>query len=110
MKKILLFFFIFFIISCGNQTKNTCVYTQYDLDMFNQYEDYYTKSQLDSICVADTLDNDLNNWLLIPLKDGESYEKVSLYMYIKTLGEHESIYRVQKINDNLYKITKRIAE
>ena len=40
----------------------------------------------------------------------ETKENVSQYMFIKSLGEHESIYRVQKIDKDLYKITKRITQ
>lgn len=104
-----MFMFIFIFITCSTKTIQT-VYQQGDLDMFNEYEGYYSQYQLDSICVVDTLEIDLNKWLYIPLRDDETKENVSLYLYIKSLGEHESIYRVQKINNDLYKITKRITK
>ena len=77
--------------------------------MINSFDGYYTSYQLDSICVADTLEP-LNQWYMIPLRDDETKQNVSQYLYIKSLGQYESIYRVQIINDSTYKITKRITK
>ena len=110
MKRIL---YIFGFVLCAiffacNTTQTSTV--GYDNLMFNLYEDYYTKYQFDSICSVDGLDNNLESWIMVTLKDDDTKENVSQYMFIKSLGEKESIYRVQKINDNLYKITKRVTE
>lgn len=78
--------------------------------MQNAFEGYYTKVQFDSICRADTLKNDLGAWYLVPMKDDETKENVSQYLYIKSLGQNEIIYRVHMINPNKYKITKRITK
>lgn len=106
--KKLLVFLVLMVCAC---TTTKLPYTQeYDNIMLNEYEGYYTPYQLDSICVADTLEPNLNNWHIIGLRDDETKENVSQYLYIKTLGEKESIYRVQKIDDNTYKITKRVTK
>ena len=99
---------ILFICACGN-VKTTFV-PEYETHMMNEYESVYTCWQLDSICAVDSIDRDLNSWIYLPLRDKETGENVSLYMYIKSLGEHEAIYRVQEIDDCLYKITKRITK
>lgn len=78
--------------------------------MVNEYEGYYTQCQLDSICVADTLELNLDNWIVIGLRDDDTKENVTQYLFIKSLGEKENIYRVQKIDDDTYKITKRITK
>lgn len=113
--KFLKYMFFAFLVTClsCSSSKNTHSETQpqetYEI-MFNVFEGYYSKCQLDSICIADTLDMDLNNWIVVPLKDYETKKNVSQYVYIKSLGKHETIYRVYKIDDNSYKITKRITE
>lgn len=102
--------FILIFMACSSTKTPITPMVEYDNHMFNSFEGYYTQCQLDSICVADTLEYDLNKWIFIPLRDTETKENVSQYMFIKSLGEHESIYRVQKIDKDLYKITKRITQ
>ena len=108
MFRILLIPIILFITACATST-HSFISQEYDNEMFNFFEGYYTYQQFDSICVADTLDKDLENWHMLPLRDYESKDNVSQYIYIKSLGENESIYRLQIINDSTYKITKRIT-
>ena len=110
--KYMFFAFLVVCLSCSSSKKTqpeTRPLETYEI-MLNVFEGYYNKCQFDSICVADTLDMDLNNWLIVPLRDYETKKNVSQYIYIKSLGKHESIYRVYKIDDNTYKITKRITE
>lgn len=98
------------MIVCACTTTKTPYTQEYDNLMVNEYEGYYNKHQLDSICIVDTIEPNLEKWHILGLRDGETNENVTQYLYIKTLGEFESIYRVQKINDDRYKITKRITK
>lgn len=112
MKKfynILLFFAIFIIASCSSvstpvEPKDNIFSTQ----MMNSFEGYYSNIQFDSICKADKINKDLNKWRKLKLIDEDTKIDISQYIYIKSLGEKESIYRVQIINDSTMKITKRI--
>ena len=99
----------FLCFGCGslkNSTPNTIVY---GTSMSNAFEGYYSKAQFDSICYADTILPDLGMWHQLPLIDYETGENVSQYLYIKSLGKNECIYRVHIITNDLYKITKRIT-
>lgn len=108
MKNFIYFLIILFVCACTSVKKPFV--TEYDNIMFNEYENVYTQCQFDSICNVDTLDNNLGTWIMLPLRDYETKENVTQYMFIRSLGENECIYRVQKINDNTYKITKRITK
>lgn len=77
--------------------------------MYNAFEDYFTVIQFDSICTADRISNNLNNWHKLYAKDGETKQPTTIYMYIKSLGRTECVYRLVKHSDKKYKITKRIT-
>jgi len=79
-------------------------------NMYNVYEKEFTKEQFDSICKADLLINNLSKWHQLSMRDGETNQIVVEYMFIKSLGSYECIYRLVKTNDNIYKITKRIKK
>jgi len=80
----------------------------YGMSMYNAFEKEFTKEQFDSICRADRISNNLNNWHLFASKDGETKEIIVEYLYIKYANKTEYVYRLIKNNDNNYKITKRI--
>ena len=105
--KYLLLFILLMVSACTTISTFT---QEYDTTMQIEYKNYYTQWQLDSICDADYLEHNLNSWYIINLRDDETKENVTQYMFIQSLGENECIYRVQKINDDLYKITKRITK
>ena len=76
--------------------------------MYNIYEKEFTIYQFDSICKADKLLKDLNKWHQLKVKDGETHEEFIEYMYIKSYNRnYDCIYRLVKVNNNIYKITKR---
>lgn len=110
MKRTIYIFFIVLISLFACNTVKQPYVTEYDNIMFNTYESYYNQSQLDSICTVDGLEYDLDEWIQVYLRDDETKEVIFQYLYIKKLGENEIIYRVEKINGNLYKITKRVTE
>ena len=115
MKKILIFIFIFIqIIAFACSTSKELVKPE-DSEMtfgvmMNAFEDYYTLSQFDSICIADNLNPNLQDWGKLKLTDYETKEKFIQYLFIKSLGNNEQIYRVQFVNDSIVKVTKRITK
>ena len=82
----------------------------YETQMMNEYEKIFTHRQLDSICDVNGMDRNLQNWYVAGMRDYETNENVTQYFYILSLGENECIYRVQKLENGLYKITKRVTK
>lgn len=78
--------------------------------MYNAFEREFSKYQFDSICKADQISNNLRTWHAFTTRDGETREIITEYMYIKYTNQAEYIYRLIRINDNTYKITKRIKK
>lgn len=77
--------------------------------MLNSFEKEFTKYQFDSICKVEKISNSLNDWHMFISKDAETEEIFKEYMYIKSVGQNEAIYRL--IIDNYkYKLTKRIIK
>lgn len=76
--------------------------------MYNTFESNFTIAQFDSICIADKISKNLNKWHKLSGRDGETNQVYTIYMYIKSLGQSECIYRLVKNNEESYKITKRI--
>jgi len=87
---------------------DTCQVITYGARMYNAFEKEFSKQQFDSICRADRISNDLKTWHVLTTKEGDTNEVITEYMYIKYQNNVEYIYRLIKINDNTYKITKRI--
>lgn len=107
MKKILLLFLTSLVIlSCKPSLQMTD--GQYGAKMKNLYEAIYTPSQLDSICVADKLPRDLMEWKTSTFNDFEDGSTITEYLFIKSLGPNQVIYRVEQRGEN-YKISKRIT-
>lgn len=82
----------------------------YGSRMYNAFEQKFSLVQFDSICKADKIYNDLKKWHLLSSKDGETGEIINEYMYIKYSNNIEYVYRLIKIDNNTYKITKRIKK
>lgn len=68
----------------------------------------FNKHQFDSLCVADTLPNDLEKWLRWQFIDYEKNTMINEYVYIKHINEDEVMYRL--IIDNDYNIMKRLTD
>lgn len=67
-----------------------------------------SNSQFDSICEADTLPNDLEEWQSYSAKDYETGRKFVIWFYMKDKGASETMYRIEKYDDgDSLKITKR---
>ena len=101
------------VVVNDNQNKDTIenVETTYGKPiMMNTFEREFTKVQFDSICKADNLSNNLSDWHIFISKDPETGLSFREYMYIKSLGKDEAIYRVIQTGPITYKITKRIIK
>lgn len=110
MKSLKYIFIFIFLFVLGCTTISTPFTTEYNNQMFNSFSGYYNTQQFDSICITDSIEHDINHWIILYLKDDETKENISQYLYIKSLGKSEQIYRLQIINDSTYKITKRITK
>ena len=110
MKYFLFAIFLIFTVACSPNYTVESSNDVYGAHMLNAFENYYTKAQFDSICDVDNINPDLQQWHILSLRDYETNENVSQYLYIKSLGANEIIYRVHPLDSNTYKITKRITK
>lgn len=99
-----LFYFIFFalLISCAPKivvTDNVFGNGR----MFMSMNGNYSNEQFDSMCIADKLSKNLSDWERLMLKEYETGENITLYSFFKK----NVVYRVEKINNDSVKITKR---
>ena len=106
MKKILGLILSILIISCT--PKVVVDNTKKGDTMMKIMNGNYSFAQFDSMCVADTLPKDFSKWQTLWLKDYETKDKVTLYLYMKECGKTESVYKVEKISDDSVKIIKRV--
>ena len=105
MKKIFYFIFGALLLSCTPKVVvNDNVF--YGSSMYRTMNGKYSIAQFDSMCVADTLPNDLSKWMNLGVKDYETSEKVSLYSVYKK----NVVYKVEDTKDDSVKITKRIVK
>ena len=107
MKKLLLFIIPLLLGACAPKT--IVVPDTYGSVMINSFEKNFSIDQFDSIAIADTIPNDLSKWKTLYLKDFEG-EPFAQYLYIKRLGQEESIYRLEKVGTDSVFITKRITK
>jgi len=113
MKKItfeIIFLFVALFISIGCKSNKSIIDSTDNNFMYNAFEKEFTYMQFDSICIADTIDNDLKNWYSLSLLDGETDTPFTEYFYIKSVGNDECTYRLYITDDNTYKISKRIRK
>lgn len=68
-----------------------------------------TRAQLDSMCIADTLSNDLGeDWLSTLFVDYETNEVIYRYLFIKESNASAETTYVVTPRDTMYKISRRI--
>ena len=65
--------------------------------------------QLDSVCFADKLSYDLNDWIKSTYLDYETNKIINKYIFIKTLNEKEEMVYILMPVDTLYELTKRFV-
>ena len=100
------------VIACGNVYYWTKIGE--NTKMYNEFDKTMTHKQLDSLCVADTLNLNYKTWHNMPYYDGETNEKLVEYVYIKKNNEtKETTYILRPVinenNDTTFNITKRIT-
>lgn len=98
---------IFLILSCGVSKKNTT--TENPTSMMILLDTTFTKFQFDSLCVADTINPNYKEWLVMSFIDYETNKTINEYTYIKTLNEDEIMYRLI-IDETEYNIIKRLTD
>lgn len=76
------------------------------IELYNQM---FSKEQFDSICIADTLSTNFNDWGKIQFINDETEALETEYTFIKGLFENEIIYRAETTNKiDSIRVTKRI--
>lgn len=107
--KTLLFSIIFLLMGCGTVKETTSQeWAEIGLDgyMVKTFDRELTPIQLDSLCVADTLSRNLNEWIRMPFYNVETQKQVIQYLYIKA-SDNETLYTVQEMSNNIYYVTRR---
>ena len=98
---------IFALASCGTSKKVTI--TDRPTSMRVLLDTTFTKFQFDSLCVADTINPNYKEWLVMSFVDYETNKVINEYTYIKTLNEDEIMYRLI-IDETEYNIIKRLTD
>lgn len=92
------------VLSSGNQQP------EYQGRIVNLYNMPVTPWQLDSICVADTLSQDLNHWLKQAYRDVETKTTIFKYTYIKRGGTPgETMWIITEFPDSM-SVIKRVRK
>ena len=106
MKKLILIFIMFIVLSCSHKTLDIDDSIQYTIYMHNSLNTTYSKHQVDSMIISDSLPQ-LNDWQQLYGRDDESKDKISIYFYLKQDSIVETVYRLEYIDSITYKIIKR---
>lgn len=102
MNKYIIILLLSFIVGCAAPT-----WTSISNNSSNRMIEYvFNKHQFDSICNADTIPNNLDLWINLPLRNYEDKSIIQMYMYIKKL-DPEIIYTLNK-EDSIYLLNKRL--
>lgn len=109
MKQLIISFIImiFLTLSCSTVKKATT--TENPTSMRILLDTTFTKFQFDSLCVADTINPNYKEWLMMSFIDYETNKTINEYTYIKTLNEDEIMYRLI-IDETEYNIIKRLTD
>lgn len=107
IKQLLISLAALLAISCSGNQQNAKNVTLCGSSMKKTIESDFSPAQFDSICIADTLPSNLSDWKSNPFRDFETNENETEYLFIKSLGNNEKMYRVEKKADGTIKLTKR---
>lgn len=99
--------FVLLSISCGTQKRIT--ETQTDSVMVLLIDDIFNRQQVDSLCMADGLSANINEWIALSFIDDESKDTVHEFIYIKEVNEDEITYRIIVVDEEHFKINKRFT-
>ena len=98
------------LVSCGLFRKAPTTPENYGLSMRILYDREFTRAQFDSICVADAIPMNLEQWKAYTSRDYETNNIITEYMFIKALEANgEVIYRLMIVDEDTYNIYKRIT-
>ena len=67
----------------------------------------YSIRQVDSMCVADVLPRDLNDWIHRSYNDYETNDYITRYMYIKELNDNYEMIYIVTPRGEVYVVSKR---
>ncbi len=95
------------MFSCKSNQPQQVNY-EYSKNVHNVINGEFTKNQLDSILIEDTISVDLNNWLSAPFVDYETKEQKVKYMFVKDNGNYRTTYILYNKN-NKYNLIKRVG-
>lgn len=70
----------------------------------------YNARQVDSMCVADGISSNLEDWMSMYYVDYETNEQINRYTFIKSMSESEEMVYILTPRDTLYKVTKRYVK
>lgn len=104
IKKIFIVFFIALgLTACGAMKKanEASRYQMIGIEM------QINQAQLDSICIADTLVNNLKDWANAVYYDYETNTAVVKRTLVKGKGMEQTVYVIEILNDSTYTLSKR---
>lgn len=104
IKKIFIVFFIALgLTACGAMKKanEASRYQMIGIEM------QINQAQLDSICIADTLVNNLKDWANAVYYDYETNTAVVKRTLVKGKGMEQTVYVIEILNDSTYMLNKR---
>lgn len=106
LKFLLLLLFLLIGVGCNtNKTNWFNIGTEGVMQV--EYIKMFTQQQLDSICIADTLPLNIDDWIHLDSRDYETGKIIRQYIFYRN-NNFETIYTVSKIeNENKYLIQKR---
>ena len=107
MKKLFYLFVSLLILACTPKSIADGTENMGNTMLLN-FNGKLSMEQFDSMCVADTLPKSLADWKFLGLKDYESNQRVSLFMYMKRNNKEEIMYRAEDTMDDSVKIIKRL--
>lgn len=104
IKKIFIVFFLALgLTACGAMKKvnEASRYQMIGIEM------QINQAQLDSICIADTLVNNLKDWANAVYYDYETNTAVVKRTLVKGKGMEQTVYVIEILNDSTYTLSKR---
>ena len=100
---------IFIFVCCGSY--NYVDTSKYGQSMEQSYNKMFSIEQFDSICKADNISYNLDDWEKMPIQDDETEAYEYMYMYIKSIDNTQCIYRLEKTSyKDSVRITKRTTK
>lgn len=109
---------VLILVGCGQTNKYYSSSSNYDtetayfgasVESMQAYVYYYTLRQVDSMCVADNLPRNLDEWITERYLDAGMGYYVIKRMYIKEYSEVSELIYIIIPREELYKVTKRFV-